>query len=159
MLYEHAKQFSVARAARSPRGAQWLISGKNISLLTALLLTPLAALHAAEIHIKDFGATGNATADDTAALEKAVAALVAAPKPAVLRFEAGRTYRIATGTGYAIRIQDQERIRIEGGGATLLLGTDRRDVLLKGNRLGDGTLPAARIRIEDRATRNSVKRQ
>jgi hypothetical protein len=36
---------------------------------------------------------------------------------------------------------------------------DCRDVLLKGNRLGDGTLPAARIRIEDRATRDSVKQQ
>ena len=36
---------------------------------------------------------------------------------------------------------------------------DCRDVLLKGNRLGDETLPAARIRIEDRATRDSVKQQ
>jgi len=94
MLGEHEKQFSLTRAARSPRGAQKLISGKNITLLTALLLTPLATLHAGEIHIRDFGAAGNGTADDTVALEKAVAALVAAPKPAVLRFEAGRTYRI-----------------------------------------------------------------
>ncbi len=104
----------------------------RMRLLIALLLVPLAASHAAEIHIQDFGAAGNGTADDTAALEKAVAALAAAPKPAVLRFEAGRTYRIASGNGYAIRLQSQERIRIEGAGATLLLGADRRGVALHG---------------------------
>ena len=104
----------------------------TLTLLAALLLVPLAASHAAEIHIQDFGAAGNGTADDTAALERAVAALAAAPKPAVLRFEAGRTYRIASGTGYAIRLQGQERIRIEGAGAILLLGADRRGVALHG---------------------------
>ena len=104
----------------------------RMRILTALLLVPLAASHAAEIHIQDFGAAGNGTADDTAALEKAVAVLAAAPKPAVLRFAAGRTYRIVSGTGYAIRLQDQEHVRIEGAGAILLLGADRRGVALHG---------------------------
>jgi hypothetical protein len=103
-----------------------------ITLLAVLLLVPLATLHPAEIHIRDFGAAGNGTVDDTVALEKAVAALVAASKPAVLRFEAGRTYRIASGTGYAIWIDGQERIHIEGAGAMLLLGPDRRGVALHG---------------------------
>jgi len=106
----------------------------TVVLFTAMLLTPLATSHAAEIHIRDFGAAGNGTADDAAALEKAVAALVAATKPAVLHFEAGRTYRIATGAGYALRVQNQERIRIEGAGATLLLGPDRRGLALRGCR-------------------------
>ena len=36
---------------------------------------------------------------------------------------------------------------------------DCREVLLKGNRLGEETLPAARIQIEDQATRDSVQQQ
>jgi hypothetical protein len=138
---------------------------RTLTLLTALLLAPLAA---AEIHIEDFGAVGNGTADDTAALERAVAALTAAPKPAVLRFEAGRTYRIATGAGYAIRIQNQERIRIEGAGATLLLGADRRgvtlhgcrDVAVRGLRLDYDPLPFADALVTgvDRTSRAVVAR-
>jgi hypothetical protein len=138
---------------------------RRITLLATLLLAPLAA---AEIHIEDFGAVGNGTADDTAALERAVAALSAAPKPAVLRFEAGRTYRIATGAGYAIRIQNQERIRIEGAGATLLLGADRRgvtlhgcrDVAVRGLRLDYDPLPFADALVTgvDQASRAVVAR-
>lgn len=141
---------------------------KLLLALTALLLVPLAALHAAEIHIQDFGAAGNGTADDSAALEKAVAALAAAPKPAVLRFATGRTYRIASGTGYAIRLQDQERIRIEGAGATLLLGADRRgislrscqDVAVHGLRVDYDPLPFAEALVTgvDPASRAVVAR-
>ena len=65
-----------------------------LAVFAVLLLAPLTATQATEIDLRNFGAVGNGTADDTAALEKAVAALAAAPKPAVLRFEAGRTYRI-----------------------------------------------------------------
>ena len=65
-----------------------------LAVFAVLLLVPLTAPQATEIDLRDFGAAGNGTADDTAALEKAVAALAAAPKPAALRFEAGRTYRI-----------------------------------------------------------------
>ena len=140
----------------------------TFALLATLLLAPLAALHAAEIHIEDFGAAGNGTADDTAALERAVAALAAVSKPAVLRFEAGRTYRIASGAGYAIRIQNQECLRIEGAGATLLLGADRRgvalhgcrDVAVRGLRLDYDPLPFAEALVTgvDRTSRAVVAR-
>ena len=36
---------------------------------------------------------------------------------------------------------------------------DCREVLLKGNRLGKEALPATRIQIEDRATRDSLSVQ
>ena len=123
-----------------------------LAVFAVLLLVPLTAPQATEIDLRDFGAAGNGKADDTAALEKAVAALAAAPKPAVSRFEAGRTYRIATGAGYAIRIQGQASIRIEGAWATLLLGAERRgvavqgcrDVAVRGLRVVSGVLASAR---------------
>ena len=139
-----------------------------LTLLAVLLLAGRTAPHAAEINVRDFGAIGDGAVDDSAALNKAVAALVAAPKPAVLRFEAGRTYRVATGTGYVIPIQNQEGIRIEGAGATLLLGAERRgvalrgcrDVVVQGLRVDYDPLPFAEALVTgvDQASRTLVAR-
>ncbi len=124
-------------------------------LFAVLLFGSPVAVHGTEIRFKDFGAVGDGTADDAAALERAVAALADAPKPVTLSFEAGRTYRIASGAGYAIVLTKLERVSIEGAGAILLLGAERRgvsvqacrDVTLRGLRFDYDPLPFAEARV------------
>jgi len=144
--------------------ASWL----PIMLVALLAQAPQAAPGDTEIRVEDFGAVGDGIDDDSAALDKAVAALATAPKPAVLRFGAGRTYRVATGSGYVISIQNQEGIRIEGAGATLRLGAGRRavalrgcrDIVVRGLRVDYDPLPFAEARVTgvDRASRTLVAR-
>lgn len=83
------------------------------------------------IRVADFGAIGDGVADDAEALEKAVSALAAAAKPAVLRLDAGHTYRVASGAGHIINLQAQSKCRIEGAGSVLMLGGERRGLALK----------------------------
>ena len=106
----------------------------RISLFAVLLLGSTTALYGAEFRLCAFGAIGDGAADDAAALERAVAALADATKPAVLRFEAGRTYRVASGSGYALFLQKLERVSIEGEGSVLLLGAERRGITARGCR-------------------------
>ncbi len=101
------------------------------TILALLLVSSSAPSQSTEVHVADFGAKGDGTTDDAAALGKAVAAVNTASKPAVLRFEAGRTYRVSSGFGYVIALLAQEHITVEGGGATLLLGGERRGVMLR----------------------------
>ena len=84
------------------------------------------------VRVADHGAAGDGRADDGAAFSNAVVALAAAPRPAVLRLESGRTYRIAAGEGYAIDLAGLKDVTVEGAGATLLLGPARRAVALRG---------------------------
>jgi precorrin-2 dehydrogenase/sirohydrochlorin ferrochelatase len=84
------------------------------------------------VRAADHGAAGDGRADDGAAFSNAVVALAAAPRPAVLRLEGRRTYRIAAGAGYAIDVAGLKDVTVEGAGATLLLGPERRAVALRG---------------------------
>lgn len=116
----------------------------KLPAMRCLILSCLAILlGAAEIRVADHGAKGDGIADDGAALEQALAALAMAPRPAVLRFAPKATYRIATGSGHVINLLTQEHVTIEGAGALLLLGGDRRGVAVDGCR--DVTVRGLRI--------------
>lgn len=108
-----------------------MASTRHFALLTTiLLLASWNGVPAEEIRVADYGTRGDGIADDSAAIGKALAALAAAPRPAVLRFGGGRAYRVASGEGYVINLERQDRITIEGEGAVLLLNGDRRGIAL-----------------------------
>ncbi len=121
-----------------PRNAGGVkVKGRLCLALLAAVVVPGAmarggAATGAVVRVADHGAAGDGRADDGAAFSNAVAALAQAQRPAVLRLEGGRTYRVAAGEGYAIDLAGLADVTVEGAGAALLLGPARRAVALRG---------------------------
>ena len=137
--------WSVAAAwGRVRRAGTRLLAASSMLLGTALL-------SGSELAVADFGASGDGIADDGPAFARAVAALAGRPGPQTLRCANGRTYRIATGDGWALRLDRLQRVTVEGGGATLLLAGDLRgvgihgahDITVRGLRIDYAPLPFA----------------
>lgn len=96
------------------------------------------------LYARDFGLVGDGLTDDGPALQEAVRALIGAPRPARLVFDAEATYLLRTGPDvaayvdalergpnqtvhaaqsdtYMIRLRNQQDVAIDGAGATFLV--------------------------------------
>ena len=72
-------------------------------------------------------------------------------------FMAGAALRVDFDLGHARKVQVvNNRFASERGQLTI---RDCREVLLKGNRLGQEALPATHIQVQDEATRDSLRKQ
>lgn len=82
-----------------------------------------------------FGAVGDGQHNDGRTIQRAVAELCRQNRPAVLQFEAGKTYRVEDVADIRLfRLEDCSDVTIDGKGATFLLGGDVRFALLHGAR-------------------------
>jgi hypothetical protein len=126
----------IRRVAAAQCGGAGLMMRACSAILAAVAVSAATSRAGAEtgsvVRAADHGAVGDGRADDGAAFSNAVVALAGAARPAVLRLEGGRTYRIAAGEGYAIDLAGLKDVTVEGAGASLLLGPARRAVALRG---------------------------
>lgn len=82
-----------------------------------------------------FGAVGDGQRDDGRAIQRAVAELCRQDRPAILQFEAGKTYRVRDVADVRLfRLEDCSDVTIDGNGAAFLLAGDVRFALLQGAR-------------------------
>lgn len=98
-----------------------------------------AVLDKTMINVKDFGATGDGVADDTAAIQAAAAALAAPAGGVALYFPPGR-YRLTA--GISIKIPRDVSIVGEGMGTSVLVSAKSGIVIFY-------TLPAAHVTFAD----------
>jgi len=85
------------------------------------------------LRARDFGVVGDGVADDGPAIQHAVAALCGQDEPAVLQFEAGKTYRVSEVDAIRLfRLEECRDVTIDGGRSTFLLAGDVRFALLRG---------------------------
>ena len=113
----------MSRPGRSPA----VRSPLRLALALAACALALRA-GAAELDLAAFGAVGDGVADDGPALVRATAALARQGGPVTLRCAAGRTYRVASGSGWALRLDGLHQVTVEGGGSTLLLAGELRGI-------------------------------
>jgi hypothetical protein len=74
------------------------------------------------LYVRDFGAVGDGSTDDSLAIRKAVSAAVKAGENTKLIFESNKTYRIGKHQGRSlIELVGVNRLTIDGGNSTLLV--------------------------------------
>jgi hypothetical protein len=101
------------------------------TLLLAWAVPGLAAGPGTALDAADFGVLGDGVTDDGPAIQRLVAAGVAAGGPVCLRFAPGRVFRVETAPGrYVFRLEHVSEVTVDGGGSTFLLAPDLRFLTL-----------------------------
>ena len=91
---------------------------KCIVLLLSLLIGTATAF--CDFNVKNYGAIGNGSADDTAAILAAISAADASPSFSEVYFPTG-TYRVSSNNDYALQLNNISDIRLKGEGTNSVL--------------------------------------
>jgi len=124
----------LAQAPRSPvcQRVTWPVATRAVAIasltMVALALLsiasfPLSAAELKPINVRDFGAKGDGTTDDTAAINAAIVAAQNQGPGAIVSLPSGR-YRTALGAEKSIRIAGADRLTFQGEGETTIVSGD-----------------------------------
>ena len=124
----------LAQAPRSPvcQRVTWPVATRAVAIASLTMIAfallsiasfPLSAAELKPINVRDFGAKGDGTTDDTAAINAAIVAAQNQGPGAIVSLPSGR-YKTALGAEKSIRIAGADRLTFQGEGETTIVSGD-----------------------------------